>query len=60
MAVRLQIARLNLDNSQYILEVEDRKTMIVNSVSFDLLPISRFAAVEELFEAFDAKLVGKL
>jgi hypothetical protein len=34
--------------------------MIVNSVSFDLLPISRFAAVEELFEAFDAKLVGKL
>jgi len=60
MAVRLEIARLNLDNSQYVLEEKERKTMIVNSVSFDLLPISRFATSQELFEAFDAKLVGML
>jgi DNA-binding NarL/FixJ family response regulator len=60
MAVRLEIARLNMDNPQYILEVKDRKTMIVNSVSFDLLPISRFVTSQELFAAFDAKLVGKI
>ena len=58
MAVRLEIARLNLANSQYLLDSKGRTTILLNSLPFDLLPISRFASAKELFEGFDAKLVG--
>jgi DNA-binding NarL/FixJ family response regulator len=60
LAVRLEISRLNLDNPQFILEVKGRKIMIANRVAFDLLPISMFPTVEEMFDAFGAKLSGKL
>ena len=60
LAMRLEIARLNLDNPQFILEVKGRKIMIANSVAFDLLPISMFPTLEEMFDAFSAKLLGKI
>lgn len=59
-ALRMEISRLMLHKQEEIADLNGRKVMIANSIAFDLLPIARFGTINDLFLAFDAKLVGQL
>jgi len=59
-AVRMEFSRLLLDNPQQLVDINGRQTMLAISTTIDLLPAARFSTVDELFSAFDAKLIGKI
>jgi hypothetical protein len=57
-AVRMEVSLLLMDNPQHVVEHKGRKTMVAISTTFDLLPLGRFATVEEMMMAFKAKAIG--
>jgi len=59
-AVRMELARLLSDNTQQIIEYNGREIMLSFSITFDLLSIAQFTSQDEMFEAFNAKLTGRL
>lgn len=59
-AVRMELARVMSKNVQHVVEYGGQRIMLSFSVTFDLLSIAQFHSLEALFEAFDAKLIGRL
>lgn len=59
-AVRMEVARLTSGAPQQIVDVDGRKVMLGVSTTFDLLLLSLFPTLDELFTAFNAKLIGTL
>jgi ActR/RegA family two-component response regulator len=60
VATRMEIARLMQERRESITDATGRQIMVAAPTTFDLLPISAFPAFNEMLEAFDAKLTGKL
>jgi len=59
-AVRMEISRALADTPQYVDEIGGRKTLIAVSMTFDLLPAVQFPTLDEMIQAFEAKLVGQV
>jgi CheY-like chemotaxis protein/GGDEF domain-containing protein len=59
-AVRMEVQRLLMDNQQHVLELNGRKVMIAYSATFDLLPVAQFSSLDQMFEAFIAKQIGRI
>jgi FixJ family two-component response regulator len=59
-AIRMEITRLTSDSQPRFLEYNGRKIMVTYAFTFDLLPVRQFSSVEELFETFNTKMVGRL
>jgi FixJ family two-component response regulator len=59
-AVRMEFSRLMSNTQQHIVEANGKRVMVALSFAFDLLPVARFATLDEMLAAFDAKLAAKL
>jgi len=59
-AVRMELTRLTSKNEQRVVELNGRKIMLSFSITFDLLLMAQFSSLEEMIEAFNAKLAGRL
>ncbi len=56
-AMRMEISRLTAGGREHVLEVNGRRVMITRATAFDLLPVSQFATLEEMFACFNPKLM---
>jgi FixJ family two-component response regulator len=59
-AMRMEFSRLMSETQQHIVEANGKRVMVAHSMTFDLLPVARFASFDEMLAAFDAKLTAKL
>jgi FixJ family two-component response regulator len=59
-ALRKEFERQMFAPHQHLLDVDGKKIMVSISATFDLLPVARFKSFDEMFEAFDAKLIAKI
>lgn len=59
IALRMEIARLMQTQREYSTEIDGRLVMIATPTVFDQLPVSKFSSFDDMFTAFDAKLIGK-
>ena len=59
-AMRMEFSRLMSNTQQHIVEANGKRVMVALSLTFDLLPVARFASLDQMLAAFDAKLTAKL
>jgi FixJ family two-component response regulator len=59
-AMRMEFSRLMSDTQQHIVEANGKRVMVALPLTFDLLPVARFATLDEMLAAFDAKLAAKI
>jgi len=59
-ALRKEFERQLMEPRQHLLDVDGKKIMVSISATFDLLPVARFSSFDQMFEAFDAKLIAKM
>jgi FixJ family two-component response regulator/GGDEF domain-containing protein len=59
-AMRMEFSRLMSNTQQHIVEANGKRVMVTLSLTFDLLPVARFASLDQMLAAFDAKLTAKL
>lgn len=57
-AVRTEISRLVVANREQVIEVNGRKVMIANPITFDTRNLSRYESVVDLLTAFDPFVNG--
>jgi FixJ family two-component response regulator len=58
-AIRMEISRKLNNSPEHLIEVNGRKTMIVISTTYDLLPAAQFSNFDQLVAGFHAMLIGK-
>jgi FixJ family two-component response regulator len=59
-AMRMEFSRLMSNTQQHIVEANGKRVMVALPLTFDLLPVARFASLDQMLAAFDAKLTAKL
>jgi FixJ family two-component response regulator len=59
-ALRMEFSRLMSNTQQHIVEANGKRVMVALPLTFDLLPVARFASLDEMLAAFDAKLTARL
>jgi ActR/RegA family two-component response regulator len=60
VAMRIEITRLMQERRESITDATGRQIMVAAPTAFDLLPTAGFANFDEMFAAFQAKLIGEL
>jgi FixJ family two-component response regulator/GGDEF domain-containing protein len=59
-AMHTEIGRLASASREHVMEVNGRTIMIASPITFDLLPVSQFPTIDEMFKAFDANRSRKI
>jgi CheY-like chemotaxis protein/GGDEF domain-containing protein len=55
-ALRLELDRLTLNSRGFVLDVHGKKIMTTCSITFDLLPVSQFPSIDEMFKGFNVRV----
>jgi len=59
-SIRQQMARKTGARQDELIEVNDRRIVVANPMSFELYSLSRYATLDELLAAFEPFLIGKI
>jgi YesN/AraC family two-component response regulator len=55
-AMRMEVARLTMENREYVMNVNGRSIMVGSPITFGLLPVLQFATLNDVLAAFDPTL----
>jgi FixJ family two-component response regulator len=59
-AMRMELSRITGEVQQHIIEANGKRIMMALSMTFDLLPVARYTAIDAMLADFDAKLAAKI